>query len=491
MEKMILAALLIVLLHGCTIPTSAPTPTATATLLPPTATNSPTPVPHTPTATPIPPLSDEGPWLVHYLQVEPGIHKYEVVITNLDGSGYQRLTLPDLFEWLAISPPDSINGPHAAIRITNPQLEFGEQVLKTIIWILSLPDGRVIRKVPLVGEQAQTWLEETSPDYTIGLTSTVLEAPYQWSPDGHYLAFSGALDGESTDLYIYDVIEDQITQLTDGSKQAVIHSWSPDSKWIIHESVLFYNDPSRVVYATWAASIDGEVVRLEYGPFNQHPIIGWLSEETFLTYTERSQGSNKELRTVNLATGKTEFIYDHPFFEAAYDPSSDTILLNLQPVDFASAESLPGIYRLDPETGEIEILISGSFSDLTWLSQIERFRTLENENSLTFFNSEGILLCSIAGRQEENLILAPNQKWYLVSGIAGFTMYNQRCEAVFEIKLGAGRILWLPDSSSFYLYLEGNRASYPVLQIPVESGREPEMANPNASLSGYDQVIYP
>lgn len=491
MRKIIMAALLIASLPGCSIPTAAPTNTATATLPPPTATYTPTVIPHTPTPTPIPLLSDEGPWLVHYLKDEPDDPKYEAVITNLDGSGYHRLELPDLHESLKISPASSPTGPHGAIRITNSQLDFEEQALNTNIWILSLPDGHIIREIPLVGEQAQYWLEENAPDDTRGLTSTVLEAPYQWSPDGRYLAFSGALDGESTDLYIYDVVEDQITQLTDGSKQAVIHSWSPDSRWIIHEAVLFYNTPTRVVYATWAASVDGDVVRLEYGPFNQHPIIGWLSEEAFLTYTQRSQGSSEELRRVNLSTGKTEFLYNLPFYEAAYDPKTASILINLQPVDFASAESLPGIYQLDTETGEIEIILPGTFSGLTWLTQLDRFYAVENERDITFFNAQGILLCSIAGHQEEQLSLPPNQIWYLFSGIAEFNLYNQRCEKAFGIDLGRGSILWISDSTSFYLYLDGNRAMYPVFRFLEDTKWEPELINPNASLPGFDQVIYP
>ena len=50
-----------------------------------------------------------------------------------------------------------------------------------------------------------------------------------WSPDGRYIAFSGSVGGIS-DLYLYDLQGDQLTQLTRGREAELQPSWSPDGR---------------------------------------------------------------------------------------------------------------------------------------------------------------------------------------------------------------------------------------------------------------------
>ena len=56
-----------------------------------------------------------------------------------------------------------------------------------------------------------------------------------WQPgDGRLLAFIGASNGPTADLYLYDTQTREITQLTDGPSQAVLPVWSPDGQYILH-----------------------------------------------------------------------------------------------------------------------------------------------------------------------------------------------------------------------------------------------------------------
>ena len=52
-----------------------------------------------------------------------------------------------------------------------------------------------------------------------------------WQPgDGRLLAFTGAINGPTSDLYLYDTQSGEFTQLTDGPSQAIAPSWSPDGQ---------------------------------------------------------------------------------------------------------------------------------------------------------------------------------------------------------------------------------------------------------------------
>lgn len=484
MKRYLLLVLLIGILGSCTAPNSSLHPTASSTTRPPTIAPTKTKIPPTATPSPTPALNADGPWLLFQAANPGGADDCTTVITNLDGGGQHCLPLPTLHNPLEISK----TGTHAAVRITDPDLSLSAQVRKTSVYILSLPDGKVIRRIDLIGELAQNWLAENPPTEYQGLASTILRAPYIWSPDGRYLAFSGALDGESSDLYLYDAIEDQVTQLTDGSKQAVVHSWSPDSRWILHEAAMFYRPQDRVIYSTWAASADGQVRRLEYGPFNQHPIIGWFTEDILLTYTQRSAGSSEELRTVDVTTGKTEFIFNQPFLEAAYDPVEGIILLNIQPVDHASASNRPGIFRLNPESGELVILLPGSFHGLSWSTAKDSFAVINKHAQIVFFDHTGEESCSLSIDTDDRLLFSPDKKWIAVSTLEHSSIYTTTCEPRLEIDL-PGTLLWLPDSSGFYYFNRTTTETYTVLRYMIDNDWLAEVVREELDISGTPVLI--
>lgn len=54
----------------------------------------------------------------------------------------------------------------------------------------------------------------------------------EWSPDGRYIAFSGLVDGVS-DIYLYDLQQDSVLQITDDAYSDLQPAWSSDSKRIV------------------------------------------------------------------------------------------------------------------------------------------------------------------------------------------------------------------------------------------------------------------
>jgi hypothetical protein len=254
----------------------------------------------------------------------------------------------------------------------------------------------------------------------------------------------------------------------------MIHSWSPDSRWILHEACGFYCQQDRVVYSTWAASVDGEVNRLTYGPFNQHPVLGWLSPELLLTYSRRSIGSSDELRTVDLLNGNTDFIFNQAFLEAAYDQADGTILLNQQPVDYANVDSLPGIYSLEVEGGEMEMLMPGRYSGLSWQPSLGYFVAVRDENELIGFDADGELICTIEFQPGEQISYSPDGEWIVIGGQQATQVFAPDCNLIFQIDL-PGEMVWLPDAAGALFFHLIGPARADIYRYLIENNWETEL----------------
>jgi hypothetical protein len=59
---------------------------------------------------------------------------------------------------------------------------------------------------------------------------------FRWSPNSQYLAFSGALSGPSTDIYLWNVNNQEIDQITNGPQNIFNLFWDPSGTYIINLS---------------------------------------------------------------------------------------------------------------------------------------------------------------------------------------------------------------------------------------------------------------
>lgn len=130
-----------------------------------------------------------------------------------------------------------------------------------------------------------------------------------WSPDGRYLAFLGAIEGPSSDLYIFDTDTQTIARLTSGENQAVCAEWSPDSEWIIHGEMVF-TDYDEEYNSLWAAKADGSEVRWLYSPqYGSADIYKWIDQSSFYSY-EISWCGFTAFRLINLEKNSIITIFD-------------------------------------------------------------------------------------------------------------------------------------------------------------------------------------
>jgi hypothetical protein len=238
-----------------TIPQAA-TETNTLTIEISSPTTESIPVESTPQVRPILPanqLSQAGPWLIY--ATSDGIEA-----SNPDGSG-SALVSPRLLSFFAYEESDvpegiSPNGTMFAHRIDNAG---GNGYDLELIHFPSL-EREII--TPLISADNLAKMKtDITADQNVG-SAVIYDGSIAWSPDGRYLAFSAALDGPSSDLYVYDSSAKKIHHLTYGALEVALPRWTPDSKEIIYQVVeTFGTGAGWSTRGLWAIHVDGSSER--------------------------------------------------------------------------------------------------------------------------------------------------------------------------------------------------------------------------------------
>lgn len=356
----------------------SPTEELIPTEMAPTQGPEPTAVPPTQEGSSIPdrPLGS-GPWLL--IEAENGMWA-----VNPDGSGLTYLTdeVPIVTQEMDRSA-SSLGGVVALITTTDP-LKMANLTLK----LLSLPDGNLETVTPLTSDETEPGPGALpgSEDFNIAFTLSGLHN-LDWSPDGDQLAFMGAMNGPSSDLYVYAMDSGEITQLTDGPSQGIRPMWSPDGSYIVHAGVSSLGTGAGYgMQGVWAAKPDGSDV-LDLYPIpdgsGDEVFLGWVSPSQFLVYTWNVVCGTKNLRTYDIVSGKTEVLWENFFSNVIFSLETGTVLLSLDEwtVDCNPSGS-EGMFLLNPgQAMPLKVLDFGN-SRAGWYPSAGVF--LVNEESKMF-----------------------------------------------------------------------------------------------------------
>jgi Tol biopolymer transport system component len=378
----------------------------------------------------------------------------EFTAINLDGTGLSAIYTNhgewSVQGWLATRHTNNVNSPS-----------------DVSIQLLQLPSTSPGKQLPLLSEelaeavQSQVgWDINTAGDLYHAILST--RSTFMWSPDGRYLVFVAALDGESADLYSYDIVRDRTLRITTGANQPVILGFSPDGKWVVYiEAIDFWigedeetNFTSVAVRSAYVTS--RWVKKLTDIEFGTQLLDAWRSSTEFLMTAKIGTDFPANLQLVNISNARTTDIFPNHVIEMASDPKSGAILF----VSFAT-ETMPegeGFYILPPrQTTPVQIDTRGWDlpSKLDWSPETGYFYATSRQGSMVI-DTSGEVIFLIEGQCLP--LPSPDGRW-LVTGNwdcdpktrpnPGMQLYDANGTFVRELtKEYIAKPVWSPDSAN-------------------------------------------
>lgn len=341
---------LLLCLSVCSCVAVQPTPPTSepSTTVPPSQTAT-TAATHTatPAATAQAPLSPDGPWAVI-------LNQDGIWAVNEDGSGLTHLA-QDVVLHRAISVAGGWIA-YVTDAQAEPDAEAGGGLL---LRVLSLPEGGARTVTEL---QIPDVTSDSSDDLQFAAQQVYRAVVFQegglaWSPAGGQLAFVSGHDGTSADVYVYARDTGEIIRLTDGPSHAYQLSWSPDGQYIFHTGTSnFGSGAGHTMVGVWTARADGTGIQSLYEPDSRsgdEELIDWVSNDTVLVHSWRPDCGKVNLVTANVVSGEVQIVWPDYFNRAAYNPATDTILIDAYDIECNPADA-SGFYRVEPGGAERE-----------------------------------------------------------------------------------------------------------------------------------------
>jgi hypothetical protein len=205
------------------------------------------------------------------------------------------------------------------------------------------------------------------PNHILAITES---GSLDWSIDGEQLAFIGAFDGETADLYACAFDGSDIRHLSDGPSQAIAPLWSPDARWVYQAGAEIVGGGAGATYdGAWAAAADdSEMVTLI--TFADDPpmigtldALGWLDPETIVLSLQDVMSGEASVRSFSVPAATSTLILQEPVTASAADRPGATILLSGE---------LSGLTLLRPGRPP-RALSSCRAGGITWQPEAARF----------------------------------------------------------------------------------------------------------------------
>ncbi len=342
-----------------------PPPTQTTQVQPPTQTTQVQPA-----------LNLSAPWII--ISSTDGLWA-----ANPDGTSMLQLVAGN--QWQsdfsrAIQPKGNL-----VVVITSGADRYHQLVLN----LLSLPDGSLQKITDLT--TAQT---EPAPDAGPGTDAleamrAISEQPsYSWSPDGTKLAFIGAMDGPSADVYLYDLNTRSITRVSTDLAQDYWPSWSPDGSHLLFFGAdTFGTGAGYAMNGVWSANGDGSNVTLLYQPTSSgEAMLGWRDNEIAVLESWDPANGFSYLRLYNITTKKTINLQASPVSGAVADAGNVVSSTDPGAVLFSQAT---GLYLLPSNQTQPTQLSGSQVASVRWIPDSSMFEVEFHNGSLATFLSDG------------------------------------------------------------------------------------------------------
>ena len=380
-------------------PTPAPTRTPTITLTSrpsrtPTGSPAPTKTPrpsHTPGSTPTPVSTllsgvSKELWLLTRSE-------NELWVSASNGTGMSLLETAEIVSPQDLSRAVSPQGGHIAYVTIDEEAPTFSLTLK----IVHLPEGELVKEIALISPNFTEGEGEgeRSPEAALAITEQQAVA---WSPDGQQLAFIGVMEGNSADLYLYDLRYDTVTRLSSESSQAFAPIWSPDNRYIVYFGAESFGlEGTFEMTGAWAArpSESGGVINLYEPDSGGEILVGWSELREFVVASYDVDCEFHNLRLINVETQKSTTYYQGCFTAAALDPETNGVI-------FTVSEDLAADCVCQEEEGETGIYLIPNGKGLP--------RLVKEENALAVQWQPDARLFYVTNVDDEKLVFDTDEE---------------------------------------------------------------------------------
>jgi hypothetical protein len=217
-----------------------------------------------------------------------------------------------------------------------------------------------------------------------------------WQPgDGRLLAFIGAINGPTADLYLYDTQTREITQMTDGPSQAVMPVWSPDGQYVLHYGVRWVPPfggaigPANQLDGLWAVRVsDGEVISLPKPEGSVPHFVGWQDDSQYITY-DPGECYSEDLRSIDVASSEVTPLMEHSFWYFIAQSMENGSLLFSSKEECASSMGEGVFLLLRGQTIPVQILDKRAW-EIDWMPESKVFfaypEALVSADGLTIYD---------------------------------------------------------------------------------------------------------
>ncbi len=372
-QRIIIFAMIFIFVISCTVtsvqkdddivPTNGkPAMTPTKVFIP-EATIAPVESTATPEKKPVTELNQNGPYIL--FSAVSGIW-----ISNPDGSVMTKLT--DLSAEMADL--------HAIVSPAGDRIVFVSQDQDGLNLVeVLIPSGETRILTRLLDVTQDELVSDPTGKKALAYYAIFNYPSVAWNPgNASLLAFTGAIDGDTSDLYLYDISTDEIFRLTDGKSQAIFPNWSPDGRFVIHYGVSWVPPFGGAIVGynrldgIWAVDVTTKKVIQQPKPQGKDLInLGWKDPQNYYSYDSVDICGSQNLRLVNAETGKSEKVMQESFYVIAAHPDTGQLLYSAS----ADCKNTPGqgIFLFSPEDGSIKQLAEEKAYEISWLPESRVF----------------------------------------------------------------------------------------------------------------------
>ena len=403
--------------------------------------------------TPTPIDEGSGPWLIYPAPSSEGIHAYHLGLDTI-----VEIDLPAPVYWGILNQGFSPDERTLVIRAGSIQ-----NLDELALYQIDLPAFEIKKISPLLSVSLQRKIVNDESARALE-TLDVITQPggLAWSPDGRYLAFTAALNNESSDLYVFDHLNDRIDRVNGLFTQNATPFWAPGSNWLVSQEYdrTVSGESWRSVNVTGLRTPGFDSQNTLYLPASasqSEEFVGWINSQNFFSYSLTPDGPAM-LRQINIERFRESVIFTGPFDQAAFDPNTSSLAFSVNTEQASSQGMVAGIYLLRPDHANYSLYRAGDWKRLSW--DPGGMFIAESTQGVLVFNAEGEDIFLLG---ESNARLSPHGNWMIAWGTgddstAGARLYqppsSRALQTLVDVPINAA--LWQPDSKGFFLYGDGH-----------------------------------